>query len=124
VVLELDGNEYSMRGQASGDATAARQATLLAALSELPQTVERLVEVSGLGESLVRELLRSMEGAVTKHGAGVKGDPVRYARRASDSIPALALPGVTTNNESVAAESALPAPDPSPAELGAWLEAA
>jgi hypothetical protein len=113
---------YRALGRPGAAAEAAQQAKLRGALTDVPQRVEALGLAVGLSTARVRDLLATMDG-VACHGSGKKGDPFTYCR-AADSFPACALPGVKTNNESVAAESDPPGPDCSSAELAAWLEAA
>lgn len=86
VRLVGDGFER-VEGEQPSDGRPGREAQVWAALTEAPQTVEELVERTGLSPKQIRAALARLGSAVVREGAGVRGDPHTYRRAVGAAEP-------------------------------------
>lgn len=70
-MVEVDGE---LSAAERPDRTEARNARVLAALTDEPQTVEELAERAGLSPKQVRGALSQLGPAMVRDGTGVRGD--------------------------------------------------
>lgn len=86
LVIELVSGRYEVIGTSAQALAAAQREKLLGALSPDPVRVEEIAGATGEPAASVRVLLNTLyaDGAVSRHGAGHKGDPFTWSLPGGD----------------------------------------
>jgi hypothetical protein len=95
LVIEYKNSQFVSRGAPEAADSEDRARRIFAALSEEPQTLETLVEETGLSAKQLRKTLDAPNDEVIRDGRGKKGDPYTYRLSPADAI----LPSPTPKGE-------------------------
>jgi len=87
VILELDGDAYRSLGTADEFTLKSKQDKILAALTDVPQTVDALADATGFPRATTQQILGGLGKQVARQGKGVRNDPFLYCRPFANSIP-------------------------------------
>ena len=103
LVIELVDERYEVIGTSAEALAAAQREKLLGALSEEPTGLEEISRAIDEPSGSVRALLNSLhlEGLVTRHGLGRKGDPFTWSREPGDGLLSFRPPTGDLRKESI-----------------------